>query len=66
MVAPFHLGEGSRISSIFRGDFQTPKQPARLFQTAMLVDPHFKPNDGDPGQALPRNLIEQVVPRFFW
>jgi hypothetical protein len=48
------------------GDFQPPKQPARLFQTTMLVDPHFKPNDGDLGQPLPGNLIEQVVPRFFW
>jgi hypothetical protein len=48
------------------GDFQLPKQPARLFQTTVIFDPHFKPTDGDPGTPLAGNLLEQVVPRFFW
>lgn len=48
------------------GTFQVPKQPARQFQTKMSHDPHFQPVDGDPGVPLPGNLIEQVVPRFFW
>jgi len=47
-------------------DFQLPKQSARLFQTKMKIDPRFAPAEGDSSEPLPGNLIEQVVPRFFW
>lgn len=47
-------------------DFALPKNAPRAFRTTLQFDPHFNATEGDPGQPLPGNLIEQVTPRFFW